>query len=1077
MTLVLRHPPRSIQAGLIAAALFILIFPAVQPLLQGQLPLTADGTLHLYRLTALDHALQGNHFQPASLWIRYVPGLAYGYGAPLFNYYSPLSLYPSLVLHQIGMTYLNAWLAGMVLYTFIAALGAYLFAAAWGGAIAGMVAAAAYIYAPYTLFDMLWRGTTAEYASLAILPLVFWALTRLIQTRQVRFWLLTAILYAVFIPLHNVITLHGSVLLGMYGLMVWLIYRPPQVQQAHNLMLRWGSGLVVGLLMAAFFWMPAITETRYVKLDAITATLPVIDVVGNLTPLSRVLALPVTADPTQLQPPLSISLGWVAIGLGAAGIVIALAWPKRSALLRAEPRLRWLMAFGLLAIVVLVLMNTPLSAGIWRLLPLIRYSQFPWRLLGLASLMLALLAGVGAVLVAERVRHAGMQLLALAVMIIALVLYGFPYLYPVYLTDVNPRTISDVQDFERESGFITTSSFGEYLPVWNEQMPDETALISRFEQADIIPRLRTPAEVEILSQRWGSTSGRLQMVVPAPTRIILEWFFVPGWEVKLDGEPIDFYPSLREGLIEVPLPEGEHVLEIALHSTDIQRAAWLLSVVGLIGLIAGGVRLRAAAPASEQIPYLDELAAVRPLMPRNGKSGEFTRPLRYPHYAYVLTTLAAGVLIIALKLTVIDSGQTFIKRERFRDGEQAGVPMAVQANFDRQLYLIGSSALPESVASGDTLPMTLYWRLTDEAVMIDYSSVITLRDSSGEIYTQQTDWQPGGLSTRHWMPGYYIAQQTGLRIPPGTPPAHYTLETGLYDPVSATSLEVINAEGNPIAQQVTLGTVNVTLSGSPASPEAVSSDITLNADLVHAMRLIGMNRLPADAQVGQSLSLVWVWQSLQTQTMTSEAQLAWAQATDIKALSASYPPVANVQQWREGETLRGRHTMYVPGDLESGTYDVLLIFEGDTLPLGEMTVTAPPRTFIMPEIAYPVDVTWDHGIRLLGYDIRYDGTLTLYWQAETAQHRSLSEFVHLVDDEGLILDQFAGVPAGNSRPIPGWAKDEIIVDAIPLALPPDSALHLRLGWFNPRSGERVLTQDGKDAYEISIPETVRTKAN
>src|SRR5690606_35261893 len=145
-----------------------------------------------------------------------------------------------------------------------------------------------------------------------------------------------------------------------------------------------------------------------------------------------------------------------------------------------------------------------------------------------------------------------------------------------------------------------------------------------------------------------------------------------------------------------------------------------------------------------------------------------------------------------------------------------------------------------------------------------------------------------------------------------------------------------------------------------------------------------------------------------------------------------------------------------------------LVFEGDTLPIGELTVTAPVRNFAMPEIMYPVDISWRNGIQLLGYDVSDDG-LRLYWQTESPQYARLNEFVHLVDAEGRILDQFAGIPSGNSRPIPGWAQNEIIVDAIPLTLPLDPALHLRLGWFDPRSGERVLTRDGNDAYEISIP--------
>jgi hypothetical protein len=360
----------------------------------------------------------------------------------------------------------------------------------------------------------------------------------------------------------------------------------------------------------------------------------------------------------------------------------------------------------------------------------------------------------------------------------------------------------------------------------------------------------------------------------------------------------------------------------------------------------------------------------------------------------------------------------------------------------------------------------LYWRVTDDVVDVDYSSVVTLRDPNGEIYAQLTDWQPGGLSTQHWQLGYYIAQPIELRIPPGTPPMEYTLEVGLYDPQTMSSLEVLNEQGNPVAQSADLQSVNVALSGRPATPEEVSSDVALNVELPNAMSLIGINRLPSEAAVGQAISVVWVWQSLQEQTIDAQVQLAWAQADDVKAVSEPYPIIPGVTQWRSGETLRGRHTVYIPGELESGVYDLLLLFEGSSLPLGEMIVTAPARNFTMPDVEHSLDVAWDNGIHLLGYEITEDRILRLYWQTDDAQHHNLNEFIHLVDAGDSIVDQFAGVPAGGSRPVTGWAAGEIITDEVPLSISEDAALSLRIGWFDPSTSERVLLEDGSDAYEI-----------
>ncbi len=90
--------------------------------------------------------------------------MAYGYGAPLFNYYAPAAMYLPLGLHRLGMSVGAAYLAGVVFYALLGATGAYLLGAGWSRrllpdlppAIAGIATAVAYTYAPYMLlrFDL-----------------------------------------------------------------------------------------------------------------------------------------------------------------------------------------------------------------------------------------------------------------------------------------------------------------------------------------------------------------------------------------------------------------------------------------------------------------------------------------------------------------------------------------------------------------------------------------------------------------------------------------------------------------------------------------------------------------------------------------------------------------------------------------------------------------------------------------------------------------------------------------------------------------------------------------------------------
>jgi uncharacterized membrane protein len=149
-------------------AIGALMLSAIHPLTFGLMPVTPDGLLHLYRLVALDHAIRHGDW-----WPRYVPGFLFGYGAPVFNYYAPLSLYPMEGLHLLGLRFLDALMVSMIVYAILGTLGAYLFGRIWGGPIAGVVTAAGYAYAPYILYDWPRRGAVAEFAALMLPPWIY----------------------------------------------------------------------------------------------------------------------------------------------------------------------------------------------------------------------------------------------------------------------------------------------------------------------------------------------------------------------------------------------------------------------------------------------------------------------------------------------------------------------------------------------------------------------------------------------------------------------------------------------------------------------------------------------------------------------------------------------------------------------------------------------------------------------------------------------------------------------------------------------------------------------------------------
>ena len=187
---------------------FLFSIPALSPLFTTTPTRSADGLLHLYRLVELDHLWSQGVF-----FTRWLPDLAYGYGMPLFNYYAPLVYYLTTPLHFLGIPFtlaLNLSLAAALyvgavgMFYFTCALAARLSNNASGLTIAALIAALAYAYAPYLLFNALHRANLAEQWALAFAPFALWRFYQLTQAPTARNWTLAVLIFVAVMLSHNV---------------------------------------------------------------------------------------------------------------------------------------------------------------------------------------------------------------------------------------------------------------------------------------------------------------------------------------------------------------------------------------------------------------------------------------------------------------------------------------------------------------------------------------------------------------------------------------------------------------------------------------------------------------------------------------------------------------------------------------------------------------------------------------------------------------------------------------------------------------------------------------------------------
>ena len=138
--------------------------------------------------------------------------------------------------------------------------------------------------------------------------------------------------------------------------------------------------------------------------------------------------------------------------------------------------------------------------------------------------------------------------------------------------------------------------------------------------------------------------------------------------------------------------------------------------------------------------------------------------------------------------------------------------------------------------------------------------------------------------------------------------------------------------------------------------------------------------------------------------------------------------------------------------------------DGSPLPSVTLAVgRAVPAQALAAEPEHKTSSTFEHGIKLAGYDISADGALylTLYWRLEEEQRVSgdYTVFIHVVDAQGIpIMEPVDGPPVDGNWPTSAWEPGHLVADTHLLALPPK--LHagrydVRLGFYDPATGARL----------------------
>ncbi len=1028
------------------AAMFLVVGMAAWPLLAGGGLLNTRGggnsPFLLQRVHQLVTAVSDGHFP-----VRWMPDANYGYGYPFFNFYAPLSIYIAAGFRFLGFGYVQAIQLAQVAGFVVATWGMFALARRWFGDLwTAVLAAIAYTVAPFHMVNVYVRGDSlAEFWAMAFYPWVILAADGLFDVSGVRCQVsgvkgefatcnlqlatrkkmaLFAVAYAALILSHNISALIFTPFLLLYLLIRWvdvvrrtrksgqpeghleekenrggaegaeerrLVWRPVWVLALAGL-------LAVGL--SAFFVVPALAEKDYTQLGSVTA--------GYFHFSNHFLG-------TAVNPAVQSSFlfdynpgGLVAFRMGlvqavtiGVGVVVLLLARRLGSLVRP-----YRVVFILVGLALSTFMFLPLSTWFWKHLPLLDFTQFPWRFLSVQAFWGSLAVGAVGLLPWRRVLVPGTAVL--------LVIAALGNLHPDYLplsdADVTPERLAQYEWF---TGNIGTTIRYEYLPPTVQPRPFTSAWLNGNGRNAVRTLNRHLVQAELLAAK--TTVQNWQIETDAPDTLILPTLYWRGWQGQIDGEPVSLTPADGSGLISLEVPAGVHEIRLQLKRTPLRLVTELVSltaVLVVIGLFLSGF---SPSPPAQNVrrphPSKGEGAASLPLQ-GGGLGWGFTLAI----FAGLLFLIIVAQLWPQPAYSQNDLTWDFAQMG-YLHHDVDGVP------FDNGLVLDHYEYSSDAVRGSETLTIDVHWQ---DAVPAE----VTLALFSPAVHREQPEVPAVAMDTQ-----MVNDRTTTFQLPiPVTAPGGLFVPRLLVDGV--TALTSSGQSRGPIFLRPVLITDTAVPFQRTPQLDVAAADVVQRDDNTLDIKLVWRT----DAQISPNYNV---------NLRLTDAQGQFLQLVDVQPgygfqPSSLWPPGYWVPDWLAMSLPEGNHAF--PYILVATLYDVR---DPDTAvltrKLGELQPGQKGLTFVLPEPVFdlPSDVeletaVFGDSIQLPGYKFNQTDTeidITLFWRAQSEIETAYTRFVHLIpaDTNQPPVAQNDSLPQFGTYPTSQWQAGEIVADRIRLS--------------------------------------------
>lgn len=515
-------------------------------LLHSGLPPTHDGEYHVIRFFLFNEALTDGNLYP-----RWASRLNNNFGLPLFTFVYPLPNYAAAAFHLFGISFIDSFKLEMFVAIIIGGIFSYLWAKEFWGRLGGIVSSIFYTFSPYHFADIYIRGSVGEVWALAFFPAFLWAYTLFIKSNKNFYLALSSILLSLIIFSHNILAFMFAAFVFSYMLFV-ILFNKNKIRLIFKSFLI----LLMGFGLSAIFWLPAIYETKFVT------GLQIFDIASHFPDLYQLL-IPSWGSGFSgagLQNELSFQIGianLIAVFLSLTAVFVQII---------RKNKVFFHIIFFLISFIIVLFLMLETSLPIWKIIPLMNYFQFPWRLLSLEILFASFLAGSFVYLFKNKTIKifSSMFLIGLALFL------GIGYAKPAYYMYRNDNY------YTARSNFIdgTNSPGNVFNTVLLKTIPNKEKERSVF----------LKGKGSVVLNQGKSSKYIFKISSQENSKILINLAYYPGWEVYVNNKKTDIQ-QMQNGRFAFFLPSGESKVEVVFKDTLIRKFAALISFASLIFIL------------------------------------------------------------------------------------------------------------------------------------------------------------------------------------------------------------------------------------------------------------------------------------------------------------------------------------------------------------------------------------------------------------------------------------------------------------------------------------------------------------